>query len=626
MNRLKRTVNTLSAGNSKIFTLSLASACLLILIRLLKTQLIFWDLSIQLEAAYRFAEGLGLTTAFSPQFDVAQPPISEKLTHFPPGLSVIFAPFIAFNLPIEVALKFVYTVTTLVGWVGWSALAARCLSGKLKVWQWGVPLHWFMAAVLPFLFTPHWTNQGTDVILWAGIPVTILPLLSNRSRHWWPLLTAFSGAVVGALISIRYASAFLLLAVPLLMLYLDWPRVQHLFRRLFVFGSVCFSVLLPTVLFIKLGENAEAIEATNDNLLKTHGARYLSSSPIENIFDSLSKLVASFAHLHHLLGTGGSTLDKISRFSPILGVGLGFLLLGWMFWICLWFARHRDNQRFSDGETHLVKQNALMAIACLLIAFVFFSVVLNFLIAYSPLDIVRYYLPLQPALLLLIYGIATLPYFTQWSSQLSKLLILAFIIPALLLRPAERVEAIFTNALEKLGSSPPTVQQPVEAQQSGEDAQTVREESTPVPVERFLTSPEDVPINYTAIRLSHSGDSLKRLMAIQHQEPDSLFFVQHYPMYLSYISLPNPLSLRRIPDRSFWQDAYVSQKTRIYWITNEADCPSVCASPGNFNSDSPEREIPELSKLPGLETVFVSDQENTRILVSDLPAGYRFGQ
>jgi hypothetical protein len=95
---------------------------------------------------------------------------------------------------------------------------------------------------------------------------------------------------------------------------------------------------------------------------------------------------------------------------------------------------------------------------------------------------------------------------------------------------------------------------------------------------------------------------------------------------MSYFYFDNPRQVRHIPDSSFWENAYLSQPTRVVWVINNPQCPSICPSPGGFNSDQPTAPIQQLTSLPNLEVVFTNPAEGTKIMVSDLPAGYQFAK
>lgn len=621
MNTLKRVVNLLSGGNLAVFVLFLASTCLIIAARLLKPIVIHWDLSIQLEAAYRFIDGMGLTTAFSPRLDLSQPPVSEKLTHFPPGLSMAVVPFLYFGIPIGIALKIIYATTTLIGGTGWAALAARTLSNQLIIWKLKFPIHWAMAALLPIQFTPLWTNQGTDIILWAGLPVVALLLFPSGLNPLCLWFTLFSGVLVGVLISVRYAAAFLLLFAPLLILYFEWNSIWRFIRRTFIFYTATVITLLPTILFIRLGSNANAVEADNSSLLKTHGARYSSPDLYEKISDFWRQTIYGTGQLIKLIGMAEERIESLLNRLSIPYSLAGVLIL---VFICIVVALCFHYRRTEPSQ----KRDALMSIACLTLSFFVFSVAITFVISYSPLGLERYYWPMRPALLLLIYGVAALSNFSRWLAPASKVIVILFIVPVLLVRSVNGLERTFSSIVNQIDIST-LVGQPAHAQsalerdpfqkddllsQLGSDFATI----SPSMLDQFKNSP--------AVKASLYGESLQYIMAVHEVEPDSIFLAQHYPVYLSYLSLENPLSLRRIPDRNFWQEAYVSQNARIYWVINLEDCPSICPSLGNFNGDNPKTEIPELAALNGLETVFVSEADKTKILRSDVPGGYRFGE
>ena len=128
--------------------------------------------------------------------------------------------------------------------------------------------------------------------------------------------------------------------------------------------------------------------------------------------------------------------------------------------------------------------------------------------------------------------------------------------------------------------------------------------------------------------LTYHEESLNFLAKVENQESEDnlLFFLQDYPEYMKYANFKNPLKFRRISDSSFWNHAYLSQSTKVFWVVNKKECPSICASGGNFNSDKTTDPIQNLTSLPNLETVFTDPFEETKIMVSDLPAGYQFGK
>lgn len=233
----------------------------------------------------------------------------------------------------------------------------------------------------------------------------------------------------------------------------------------------------------------------------------------------------------------------------------------------------------------------LMSLSFLLISFLAFAIATTFTLSYSPLSITRYYWPVEPCFLLIVGGLlGTFAVKTSPRKVLSIFLI-TFILFNSFARPV-------MYATEKNGFSYPSF------------------------VAKVLKVPDEkYPSNHI---LTFYSETLAFILAIAKREPNSLFFAQDYPHYLSYLKFEDPSKLRRIPDNDFWQHAYLSEPTKIYWIISNEGCPSICVSKGNFNSDNPWEPIPALTKLPDLQTIFASSSNDTRVMVSELPADYHF--
>lgn len=114
--RLQAFIYLLSEGNLKVFGTIFITGLFVILARVLAPVQISSDLGLQLQAAHRLVQGLGLTVALSLNFELNQPPNSEYLTHFPPALSLLVASLLFLKLPLATALKIIYGLTTVVGW------------------------------------------------------------------------------------------------------------------------------------------------------------------------------------------------------------------------------------------------------------------------------------------------------------------------------------------------------------------------------------------------------------------------------------------------------------------------------------------------------------------------------
>lgn len=582
----------------KVFTLVLISALGVILVRLFGPIFIHFDLSIQLEAAVRLVQGLGLTNAFSSQLDLNQPPVSQPLTHFPPGLSLLVAAFLYFDIPLIYALKIIYSLATLFGWIVWGLLSALCLADRIKIASKSIPVNLILAALLPIFYTPAWTWQGTDTFLWAGIPtIAFLLIFSNGSRRPWAAMFG-SGMLVLGLIAFRYISVFILIGALFIVAYLNFPNWKFIFRRSFWFYLP--SLLFSTSILILYGVAVSRLNPEDysvDELLQNHGARYLSSDALKAFLSSLNKIFSSFSDLHQFLGVGSgiinSFLDKNQSVSIIFGI-LYLMLMGYVFFLIV---RQRDQS--------LTLTNAVVfSLMCCIFAYVAFSILITFSLAYSPLSIERYYVPFIPALILILYTLATAQKTNRLFAAVLKVFIVFAIIPALLLKPAQY--AIAGEVPELLSS----------VYRSGPTA------DLPYPSNKLL---------------SQHQKSIDVLAEIEKRGGNQLFFIQNYPKYASYLSFDDPLKFRRIPDDPFWEKAYLSEPTRIYWVTNDRRCEKICASGGNFNSYRPYHSLNTLKLLPNLTTIYDGRTDVTanasgflpgyaRIMYSDLPAGYRFGE
>ena len=580
----------LSGGNRNVFGIMLISAACVTLIRLFGPIRIQWDLSIQLEAAYRLVQGLSLTNAFSSQLDLNQPPISEHLTHFPPGLSLLVAAFIYFGIPLVVALKIIYCLTTIIGWFGWSIIGSRCLVQPIKIFSRSFQANLMIASILPIFYTPSWTNQGTDIFLWAGTPIVVLLLLHSFGNRFWFISTILSGLTFLLLLSFRYASGFLLLAALPIIFYIDFPNIKALFIRYCTFASSWLLLIIPMSLYIMRVSETGFNHISSNDLLQTHGARYLNSNLLDSIFQSIEKNIYSLSNLYILTGINTNKLESWVDSNSMISTFIGLVFLFFLSTFSLILVRYkRSHGNFLGGKVSIL-------LLCVMISLILFSAILTFFISYSPLEVERYYLPVQPCTIFLGYRIATLADFNRLFKQLSTLFIFVFVLYNLVLRPIYYFIIDETQDIMSLVLAAGT-----------EKITDIRYPSNEI--------------------TTFDQDSLNFLITTEKQEQNALFFIQQYSLYMSYANFRDPLKFRRISDSSFWHDAYLSKATKIVWVVNHNLCPSICASPGNFNSDSPEIPIQSLSSLPNLKTVFQSSEnEEVVVMVSDLPTGYRFSK
>lgn len=580
-------------GNQRVFGVFLISAVFVLILRLLGPLTMRWDLSIQVEAAYRLVQGLGLTNAFTSQADLNQLPISERLTHFPPGLPLLIAGFLFFNIPLAIAFKIIYGLSTIIGWLGWAVIASHCLERPFKILGRSISVNLFIAALLPIFYTPPWMFQGTDIFLWAGIP-SVLLLLASTSINGKPNVSVVQpGLLLAALFSVRYASVFLVLAALVIIVYADYPFPKSALKRSIVLVLPLFVVIVAMMLQSHIASGDEVNQISNSNLLETHGGRYLESTPFDWMKSSLGKIFYSLSNLFFITGISARNIDFLEAYPGIINdvLGLAFLIL--IIFCCLIFI---PRKKFSSLD---YKNKLLASVAIALMSFLVFSILVTFVIAYSPLIIKRYYLPIEPCFIFLVYAIALSTKVDISFKRLTSLFIVLFITHNL-------TKPIYYSFSLKDDFS---IAQTVELSR-------ISEVHAPLP---------KTPYPSNKLLVIHP-ESLEFMTTTERQEPNALFFVQSYPVYMGYMHFQNPQKFRRIPDRSFWENAYLSQPTKVYWVINEPSCPTICASKGNFNSDDPEVPISVLMSLPNLATVFISSDDQTRILFSELPSGYRFGQ
>ena len=588
MRRINSSVlSSLSSDRNSVVGVMLISAVFITIVRLLGPLTIYWDMSIQLEAAHRLVEGLGLTHLVSSHFDLNQPPIAEPLTHFPPGLSILVAAFLALKVPLAIALKIIYGSVTIAGWIGWSIISSFCLSYPLALGSKLLPVNIILAAALPIFYTPPWTAQGTDILLWAGTPWVGLLLMLSRRYPLWILPTAVSGVLLAGLLSFRYASGFLLLAVPLITFYVSLPSVKSFLFRCSAFFLAFGTPFLLTSLYAAANTESN-VSSTLTQALQSHGARYASSNLALLISGSVEKITASFSNLHALAGLQISAVEFLQRNYPLLNNIIGLIYSAFIVSLLIALFKYRRQHGAFLGR------DISVLLTCLLISFILFSAALTFFIAYSPLEIYRYYFPVQVCFLLLAYRVATLAGFNRFLQWAIKLIIIASLSINVVLKPA--YYAFEDGSIGLLSTM------------IGE------------PRSRLLDlSNMSYPSNDL---LTGHTESLDFLIAAEQQAPDALFFIQAYPEYMSYAKFENPSMFRMIPDSWFWEEAYLSKATKIFWIIKNLDCPTICASQGNFNSDDPAKPISSLLSLENVTTLFANKE--ARILVSDLPADYKF--
>lgn len=598
-NTLKIILMTLSGGNCQVLGVMLISSVFVILVKVLGPLEIHWDFSLQIEAAHRLIQGLGLTNTFSSQLDLNEPPIAETLTHYPPGLSLLVVPFLWLGIPLIATLKIAYGAATLVGWLGWAMIAARCFPRLPKARLVKVCLY-ILAAILPIFYTPHWTYQGTDIFLWAGVPVFLL-LLVESSQHqfempqrrlWIPLII-LAGSLFTLLMLFRYASGFLLPTALFVIGYTSFPRIKSIGSRFILFLAPSLAALsLAWLSYSRKMAEFESNEAVL-NSLQTHVAYSSDPDFWASVTATLQKILSSFSNLYLLTGINTPyAFEQWLDQNPLFNIVFGLLLMGFIF--CLPFVLFKQKDQIKPSKDFEI----LVALSFSLIAYIVFSIALAFSIAYSPLSIDRYFIPVEICLILIACGLLRIPRKNILYRRVPQLFLAAFLLSNLVLEPTYYVRSVERPQLDDF---------------------LLR--MTKVVYLGYQLADIEYPSNEL---LPFHRDALKFIASLEPASSATLFFMQDYPHYRGYANFEDPAKFRRIHDAEFWPNAFLSKDTKIYWVVHPERCPSVCASRGNFNSDDPEAPLPFVASLPNLETIFVSSNGDAAIRVSDLPAGYRF--
>lgn len=577
-----------SSGNKRVFGVMLISAAFVTLLRILGPVMVHIDLSVQLEAAYRYVQGLGLTNAFHSQFDLNQPPISEYLTRFPPGLSLLVAAFLYLGFPLAITLKCIYSLTTIIGWIGWASIASCCLIRPLEIGRKFIPTDICIAALLPIFYTPSWTKQGTDILLWAGIPFFMLLLLYPFGNRFWLHAIAFSGLILAFLISFRYAGGFLFLAALLIIPYVELPNIRSTLIRYGAFCLSFFACFLPTVLYVKLAPSAEFDEVADKSIIQSHLSKSLSQSSLEPgsldwIFASAEKLVSSLSDLYTLTGIYPGRIESMLERNATIGDFLGFSLALLLIFLCFTLIKNEDKY------VTFGRKDIPIALLLVLISFVLFSCIITFLLGYSLLGIGRYYIPVNICLILIAYRLVTLNGFYKTIKRPFIGLVLSFILYNGVFLPLDYFFDSDRDLASLILASGPS---------------------------RRLSE-----MNYPSNEIKTSNqEAVNFLKMAERLNPDALFFIQKYPYYMNYYNFMNPSNFRKVSGSKFWENAYLSRATKTFWIINDDDCPSIC------NARKPNIPIDSLSSLPNLKTVFVGQSGRPVIMTSELPAGYRFSK
>jgi hypothetical protein len=575
-NRLVRIAHRLGAGNSVVFSVIVVSALFVTAARTLAPFEVGKDQSTQLEAAQRLSAGSGLTTTndvLPRSFDIIEEPPPEYLTWWPPGFSLIVAAFLSLGFSLLVSLKIIYVTVTLIGWIGWAILVSHFLSRPWSDGKRNYHLHVVIAALLPIFTTMSW--GGSDIFLWAGIPFILFCLFWKGTKESSDVFAAIAGLLLGSLFAIRYASIFLMLAAPLILMQVNGFDLKPAFKKTVIFLASSLLVILPTVIFVKVHSRpAPALTApvyptslnnTSSTAFQEHEVLYGLPMTANLIFGvPMSDLL----------------IFKL-RYRPLIYVlGVVCLLVLLAVPLILIKSHQRDGKKFQNDMAL-----SLSFLPLALIAFLISVVLLTD--TGLMMNIRRYYLPVALCGVLIFYQIvsertsARAVKTAAGAIVLGYLIYLCGIMPALAFVP-ERNGYVVKTLLDFM---PPNHS-------------------------RYPSTSQK--LTYPSARMFSLKESSKQeVKQLFKANPQALFFVEEYGhfVYDGFIDGgPRPgKDLRVFPREWYWQQAYTSRPVKVFWVVNQ------------------DTELNFLSRTS--QHVLVSDPiEKTKIIGAEFPAGYRFGQ
>lgn len=563
-NRMQTFIHPPNNANTVVFRLFLLSATFVVASRILCPFEVGWDQAIQLEAAHRLVQGLGLTsTLFStPYPDLNQTPTPNYLTWFPPGFSLAVAALISIKLPLAVSLKIIYGITTIAGWFGWAIIGCHFLSKPIRLATRSFPAHILIAVILPIFYTPNWS--GTNIFLWAGTPFFfVLLLYSVRRTSGGAPFVALSGLLFGLLFSLRLSSAFLAIAAFIILLKAKFPYIKSFMKNYAIF---IFSSFLSIIPIFK--------SASTNKILPD----YVSTDGLLNFSDVIYRILCNLSTISLLipLATVLRLLRYVRKYA-VINYAYGIICLGGIFLLpAIIIKAKRTCVSSSRRDISVLLSFLPISLVILLIACMFVD-------PYNFLGTSRYYIPIMPIIIFIAYEITVL----RNSPRIMKTILSAFFFIFVAYNLLYRPSFLLTGKSLDLAQSVLGIK----------------------PVEYV-----HYPSNKIFSKNEYSRLILKRL---QETDPEALFFVHNHPLYI----YTGSHKLRPIFGSGFWKQAYLSKKTRIYLVSSTPYCDGIYDT-----GDEENKPIKELSSLPGIRRIFKDPYSKTEILVSDLPCGYRFSE
>lgn len=566
---LPEVVDWTSRNRTRVLNILLVAAILVTVARLMGPFEVGKDQALQLEAAGRLVDGLGLTsTYFTTQHpsDISVAPEPVYLTWWPPALSLLVAGFLKLGISLVVSLKVIYGVTTLIGWVGWAIIASHLLSGPIRLGRRSYPLQYVIAALLPVFTTPVW--HGTDIFLWAGTPLIVLWLFRSQDSGAFSLYIVLAGLTFGYLYSIRYASAFLGLVALFVLAQSNSLNVKAVVKKFGVFLITSLLIIVPTLIYIKLFSH-------HDSVLPEYFDTTYKASSTRLIWGLLE---GSFITSIPLFGSNLVYLVAMRLRPPIPSIIGVFCFIAVFAVPFIVFMRSSLSRREYRNDLAL-------SLSLLPVALIIFLVASSLMTAQPLLGIERYYNPVILCCPLIFYWLAGFKSLNRALRYASIAVVLVFAVKLFLYFPYTGLKS---------------------------PARIVHCILSFTPSKSEGQSSTSHPISYPSNQIySLKENSRNKLKELAHQYPDAVFFLanQAYFIYETDSLLPEGLNrgvvFRRLPRKYFWESAFTSKQIKVFWVIE----------PGNQLD-----YVPESDK----KIVYNDPLEKTRIFESDFPAGYKF--
>jgi hypothetical protein len=533
------------------------------------------DQALQLQAAIRLVDGRGLTCTYDmrlPPEDISQPLPAQVLTWWPPTFSLLVAGLLKAGLGIAASLKLIYALVSIIGWIGWGAIATVFFGAPLAIAGRRLPIGFLIAALAPVFFTLSW--GGTDIILWAGIPYVVIGLYKSGQETRPGIWLAMAGGLFGILYGVRYATSLVAIAALGYLVLMNLSDLKALAKKLFVFFGASALAILPVVLFVRI--YSEQGGPLPDYVDASYGVTRLGQT-LHRIFNYLP-VTSNSVFCMPLFEE--AILNRINMRALNYAFGL-FCLVILLGLPAIAFKLHSETDRKGPWKIALALAFLPLSLVTLLVAMVFITDQLM-------IEVSRYHEPLRLYCIMLYYGLATATAVPRLVKTISLGLLSLFLGFILLYLPARAMMPVKQDDIVRfvLGYTPDN--------------------------SRLHTS--------TSKELHYPGNQLytlkeasrEKLRALHATNPDAIFYASGYPFFVyddCRSGAPCPgVQLRKMPDKKFWSRAYTSRPLKVFWVLNRP-------------SDLPEL-LPESNRRPVATDVY----EKTYIFESDFPAGYRFAK